>query len=68
MVTHDSGTGCCSNKQIVMITHMFKVAIVTVTYGFSMIERHWVFTPGIWCFSGFSSLSLSVSRRFSGKY
>jgi len=35
---------------------MFIIVIVAITYGFSLLEPRRVFTLGVWCFSGFSSL------------
>jgi len=45
-----------TEKQKVMYARLFIVAIVAVTYGFSLFEPRRVFTLGVWCFSGFSSL------------
>jgi SSS family solute:Na+ symporter len=56
IVTHYSGKDRFNDKQIVVIARVFIVAIVAVTYGFSLLEPRRVFTLGVWCFSGFSSL------------
>ena len=39
-----------------MIARLFIVAVVAVTYLFSLYEPRRVFTLGVWCFSGFSAL------------
>ena len=38
------------------MARLFIVGIVAVTYAFSLAEPRRVFTLGVWCFSGFSSL------------
>ena len=56
IVTHYAGKDKYSDKQIVVIARIFIVAIVALTYAFSLFEPRRVFTLGVWCFSGFSSL------------
>lgn len=56
IVTHYAGKDRFSDKQIVVIARTFIVAIVALTYFFSLFEPRRVFTLGVWCFSGFSSL------------
>ena len=38
------------------MARIFIIAIVALTYFFSLFEQRRVFTLGVWCFSGFSSL------------
>ena len=45
-----------SDRRILITARLFIIAIVAVTYGFSLMEPRRVFTLGVWCFSGFSSL------------
>lgn len=56
IVTHYAGKDRYTDKQIVIIARTFIVAIVALTYAFSLFEPRRVFTLGVWCFSGFSSL------------
>jgi len=56
IVTHYAGKDRFNDKQIIVIARTFIVLIVAVTYGFSLFEPRRVFTLGVWCFSGFSSL------------
>ena len=56
IVGHYAGKNRFTDKQTVMIARIFIVAIVALTYGFSLFEPRRVFTLGVWCFSGFSSL------------
>lgn len=56
IVVHRSAKGTYSDKQVVVMARLFIVAIVLVTFGFSLLEPRRVFTLGVWCFSGFSSL------------
>ncbi|TWT58768.1 Sodium/proline symporter [Thalassoglobus neptunius] len=53
---HYGGRNRFSDKQIVLMARSFIVAIVFVTYLFSLLEVRRVFTLGVWTFSGFSSL------------
>ncbi len=48
--------GQLSDRQTVFWTRTFIVAIVLVTYLFSLLDPRGVFGLGVWCFSGFSSL------------
>ncbi len=45
-----------TDKQRVLIARLFVIAVVAVTYGFSLAEPRRVFQMGVWCFSGFSAL------------
>jgi len=45
-----------SDRQHVLTARLFIIAIVAVTYGFSLFEQRRVFQMGVWCFSGFSAL------------
>ena len=56
LVTHYLGKDRFSDSQQVWITRGFIIAIVAVTYGLSLLEPRSVFTLGVWCFTGFSSL------------
>ncbi|MFK7737989.1 MAG: sodium:solute symporter family protein [Pirellulaceae bacterium] len=56
MVTHYLGKEKFSDKQQILITRGFIVAIVALTYLLSLSNPRSVFTLGVWCFSGFSSL------------
>jgi len=56
IVVHYGGENRFSEKQIVLMARLFIVAIVALTYLFSLFEPRRVFTMGVWCFSGFSAL------------
>ncbi len=56
IVLHYAGKNRINDKQIVLLARLFIIAIVAVTYGFSLLKHRSVFTLGVWCFSGFSSL------------
>ena len=56
MVVHYAGKDRFTDKQVVFMARMFIIIIVAITYGFSLLEPRRVFTLGVWCFSGFSSL------------
>ncbi|MFG0263155.1 MAG: sodium:solute symporter [Novipirellula sp. JB048] len=58
IVVHYGGKDRFSDRQIVMISRCFIVAVVAVTYVLSLtdVAQARVFQLGIWCFSGFSSL------------
>ena len=58
IVVHYGGQDRFTDKQVVMISRGFIIAIVVVTYLLSLTEiaQTRVFQLGIWCFSGFSSL------------
>lgn len=45
-----------SDRREVLLARSFIVAVVAVTYFFSLFEPRRVFTLGVWCFSGFTSL------------
>lgn len=54
--THYMGKDRFSEKQQIWITRGFIVLIVAITYLLSLSHPVSVFTLGVWCFSGFSSL------------
>lgn len=56
VVKHYSAKDRFSDKQTILIARVFIVTIVAITYCFSLFEPRAVFTLGVWCFSGFSSL------------
>ena len=56
IVVHYGGENRFTDRQKIAMARLFIVAIVAVTYGFSLFEPRRVFTLGVWCFSGFSSL------------
>ncbi len=58
IVVHYGGKDRFTDKQVVLISRCFIIAIVIVTYLLSLTEiaQTRVFQLGIWCFSGFSSL------------
>ncbi|NOY42621.1 MAG: sodium:solute symporter family protein [Planctomycetes bacterium] len=56
IVTHYADKDRFSDRQQVLMTRCFIVAIVALTYCFSLFEPRAVFTLGVWCFSGFASL------------
>jgi SSS family solute:Na+ symporter len=56
VVRHYAGAQRFSERQTVLMARLFIVAIVALTYLFSLAEPRRVFTMGVWCFSGFSSL------------
>ena len=56
IVFHKYGRERFSDKQQVLIARLFIVAIVVITYLFSLAEPRRVFTLGVWCFSGFGGL------------
>jgi SSS family solute:Na+ symporter len=56
LVSHYTHKDRFSDAQHVWITRGFIVAIVVVTYVLSLKNPRSVFTMGVWCFSGFSSL------------
>jgi SSS family solute:Na+ symporter len=45
-----------TDRQRTLIARLFIIAIVAVTYAFSLAEPRRVFQMGVWCFSGFSAL------------
>lgn len=56
IVLHYWGRERFSEKQIIVLARLFIIAIVAVTYYFSLFEHRRVFQLGVWCFSGFSAL------------
>lgn len=56
LVTHYLGEDRFTDKQQVLITRSFIIAIVAVTYLLSLSDPRSVFALGVWCFSGFASL------------
>ncbi len=53
---HYVGREKFSDKKEILTARLFIIGIVAVTYGLSLFEPRRVFTLGVWCFSGFSSL------------
>lgn len=56
IAVHYGGKGRFTDMQVVWIARAFIVGIVALAYFFSLYEPRRVFTLGVWCFSGFSSL------------
>ncbi|MGB1926397.1 MAG: sodium:solute symporter family protein, partial [Rubripirellula sp.] len=56
IVTHYAGKNRLSDKQQVVLTRSFIVAIVALTYFLSLGNVRSVFAMGVWCFSGFAAL------------
>jgi len=56
IATHYSKADRFSDRQQVMLTRGFIIAIVALTYWLSLFESKSVFTLGVWCFTGFASL------------
>lgn len=56
VVTHYLGKHRVSDRQQVLFTRLFIVAIVAITYVLGLGNVRSVFALGIWCFSGFSAL------------
>ncbi|WP_146403596.1 sodium:solute symporter family protein [Planctomycetes bacterium CA13] len=58
IVVHYGGKDRFNDRQIILISRCFIIAIVTITFMLSLtnIAQTRVFQLGIWCFSGFSSL------------
>lgn len=56
IVLHYGGSDRLDDKKVVFWARLFIILIVSVTYGLSLFEPRRVFTLGVWCFSGFSSL------------
>jgi len=56
IVVHYGGKQRFTDKQVVLMARLFVVAMVAVTYILSLMGVRRVFTLGVWCFSGFSSL------------
>ena len=51
------GSSRIDDRRVVMIARSFIIGIVAVTYLISLLEPPRVFQLGIWCFSGFASLT-----------
>ena len=56
IAVHYSGKDRYTDRQHVLMARCFIIAIVIITYCLSLLEPRRVFTLGVWCFSGFSSL------------
>lgn len=56
MVRHYTPKERFSDRQSILIARVFIISIVLITYCLSLFEPRAVFTLGVWCFSGFSSL------------
>jgi SSS family solute:Na+ symporter len=56
IVVHYGSKNRFTDRQVVMMARGFIIAIVLLTYFFSLFEPRGVFTLGVWCFSGFASL------------
>jgi SSS family solute:Na+ symporter len=56
IISHYAGKNRFTDKQLITIARVFIVLIVALTYLFSLFEPRRVFTLGVWCCSGFSSL------------
>lgn len=56
VVKHYAGKDRFSDRQSILIARAFIITIVLITYCLSLFEPRAVFTLGVWCFSGFSSL------------
>jgi len=56
VVTHYMGKERVSDRQQVLLTRLFIIAIVAITYLLSLGNLRSVFALGVWCFSGFSAL------------
>jgi len=57
IVVHYAGKNRFSEQQIVWMARAFIVLVVAVTFGLSLIGSPRIFTLGVWCFSGYSSLT-----------
>ncbi|MEQ8849693.1 sodium:solute symporter family protein [Botrimarina sp.] len=56
VMLHYGGRERFSERQHIWTARAFIVAIVALTYFFSLFDPRGVFTLGVWCFSGFASL------------
>ena len=56
IVTHYLGRDRISDARQVMLTRLFIIVIVAVTYLLSLGNVRSVFAMGVWCFSGFTAL------------
>jgi solute:Na+ symporter, SSS family len=57
IVLHYSSKDRFTDRGRILLGRSFVVAVVLVTYLFSLFEPRSVFTLGVWCFSGFAGLS-----------
>jgi SSS family solute:Na+ symporter len=57
IVLHYSSKDRFGDRGRIWLGRSFVVAVVLVTYIFSLFEPRSVFTLGVWCFSGFAGLS-----------
>ena len=57
IVVHYGGKDRFTERQTVLMARCFIVLIVAVTFGLSLIGTRRIFTLGVWCFSGYSSLT-----------
>ncbi|MEZ6056797.1 MAG: sodium:solute symporter family protein [Planctomycetaceae bacterium] len=53
---HYGGRERFNDRKEILTARLFIIAIVALTYGFSLLEPRRVFTLGVWTFSGFSAL------------
>ncbi len=56
VVVHMSKKDRFSDKQKLLISRLFIIAIVTITYILSLFPPRHVFDLGVWCFTGFGAL------------
>lgn len=56
IVTHYLGKDRISDQRQVLLTRLFIIAIVAITYLLSLGNVRSVFAMGVWCFSGFTAL------------
>ena len=56
ILTHYRGKANVSDKQQILSTRLFIIAIVALTYFLSLGNVSSVFAMGVWCFSGFTAL------------
>lgn len=56
IVTHYLGKDRISDERQVLLTRLFIIGIVAVTYLLSLGNVRSVFAMGVWCFSGFTAL------------
>ncbi|MEM6980424.1 MAG: sodium:solute symporter family protein [Planctomycetota bacterium] len=56
IVTHYRGKANVSDAQQLLLTRVFIIGIVVITYLLSLQNPRSVFALGVWCFSGFSAL------------
>lgn len=56
VMLHYGGKDRFTDRQTVVVARAFIIGIVAVSYFLSLLESNLVFTLGVWCFSGFSSL------------